>query len=98
LRREWIGCLAAGLLNLAEFSVPGALVAETLWIATHVWHVGRIQVRLKTDLALLTFELHDIKSILWIFHVEALTTADGTGHETSSPFGDKFGAKTIAHP
>lgn len=90
--------LAVGLLNLAEFSVPGALITITLWVATHVWQVGRIQIGLKTDLAVLTFKLHDIKSILWIFYVEALASANGTGHGASSPYGERFGKKTISHP
>jgi hypothetical protein len=90
--------LAGGLLNLAEFSVPGALITITLWIATHVWQVGRIQIGLKTDLAVLAFKFHDIKSILWIFYVEALAGANGAGHGASSPYGEKFGRKIIAHP
>jgi hypothetical protein len=74
--------------------VPGALIAVTFRITAHVGQIGGIQVGLKTDLAVLTFELHDVIFIIGIFYIKTLAATDGTGHGTSSP-ADERSEKTL---
>ena len=74
---------AAVLLDLAQFAMPGALIAVAFRVAAHIGHIGRIQIGFETDLSVPALELHDIEGILWILDVETLASTDGAGHGAS---------------